>query len=426
MQINLKLTKPQSDFVGLDCKYPAFIAGFGTGKSEVMCTSALLDSLEGGADSLIAMYEPTYDLVRLILAPRMEEKLTDWGVRYRYNKSENIIYTSNGQMGDFVLRTLDNPSRIVGYESFRAKIDELDTLKQEHALEAWTKIIARNRQNPSTYIRQTDKPVNTVSVFTTPEGFRFVHDRWVKNRKPGHEMIQASTMSNPFLPSDYVESLRSSYPANLIEAYLNGQFVNLTSGGVYTQFDRKLNNSSRDIKPSDTLHIGMDFNVGKMSAIVHVEDNIDGVRITTAVDELMGLLDTPAIIKAIQSKYHEHRCIIYPDASGNNRKSMNASETDISQLKAHFLVRNDAKNPYVKDRVASVQAMLCNANGDRRYFVNGDKCPETVEALEQQVYNKQGEPDKSHDNDHPNDALGYYINNQFPVRRGSGRLNIDC
>ena len=29
---------------------------------------------------MIAMYEPTYDLVRLILAPRMEEKLQEWGV----------------------------------------------------------------------------------------------------------------------------------------------------------------------------------------------------------------------------------------------------------------------------------------------------------------------------------------------------------
>ena len=151
MQIKLTATKPQAEFLALDCKFPAFIAGFGTGKSETMCNSAMMDSLEGGSDSLIALYEPTYDLVRLILAPRMEDKLQEWGVRYKYNKSENIIYTSNGQMGDFVLRTLDNPSRIVGYESFRAKIDEIDTLKQDHAAEAWIKIIARNRQVPSTY-----------------------------------------------------------------------------------------------------------------------------------------------------------------------------------------------------------------------------------------------------------------------------------
>lgn len=419
------MTKPQAEFLQLDCKFPAFVAGFGTGKSEVMCTSALLDSVEGGSDSVIAMYEPTYDLVRLILAPRMEDKLSEWGIRYKYNKSENIIYTSSSQIGDFVLRTLDNPSRIVGYESFRAKIDELDTLAKDKAEEAWVKIIARNRQNPQTYNRTSDKPINTVSVFTTPEGFKFVYDRWKKNRGVGHEMIQASTMSNPFLPADYVDTLRSSYPPQLIDAYLNGQFVNLTSGTVYTQFDRVLNNSSREVKSSDHLHIGMDFNVGKMSAIVHVEDVIEGVKIGTAVGEIMGLLDTPAMISEIIRRYPNHRVTIYPDASGNNRKSCNASETDISLLKKSFRVNERTRNPFVKDRIASVQASLCNANGLRRYYVNTTLCPETTEALEQQIYNKQGEPDKSHDNDHPNDALGYYINNQFPIIRVGQRLNID-
>ena len=71
MQISIKATEPQAAFLGMHCKFPAFVAGFGTGKSEVMCNSALLDSLEGGASSMIAMYEPTYDLVRLILAPRL-------------------------------------------------------------------------------------------------------------------------------------------------------------------------------------------------------------------------------------------------------------------------------------------------------------------------------------------------------------------
>ena len=415
MQVNVKVTDPQREFLALDCKFPAFVAGFGTGKSEVMCTSALMDSLEGGSNSLVAMYEPTYDLVRLILAPRMEEKLIDWGIRYKYNKSENVIYTSSGQVGDFVLRTLDNPARIVGYESFRAKIDELDTLKAEHAQEAFNKIIARNRQVPETYQRQSDKPMNTVSVFTTPEGFKFVYNKWAKNRAPGYELVQASTMSNPFLPDDYVQALRDSYPPQLIEAYLEGEFVNLTSGSVYTCYDRKLNSSNREIKESDHLHIGMDFNVGKMSAIVHVKDN----NTTTAVDEFMGLLDTPAMIEAIKNRYPNHRVTIYPDSSGKNRKSANASETDVSQLRAAFNVVVPGRNPFVKDRIAAVQAMLCNANGERRYYINENKCTETAESLEQQVYNKQGEPDKSHDNDHPNDALGYFIHSQYPIIRSN-------
>lgn len=412
MQVNVKVTEPQASFLNLNCKFPAFIGGFGVGKSEVMCNSALLDSIEGGSNSLIAMYEPTYDLVRLILAPRMEDKLSEWGVRYKYNKSENIIYTSSSQMGDFVLRTLDNPARIVGYESFRAKIDELDTLNKDHAEEAWNKIIARNRQMPDTYKQSTDKPCNTVSVFTTPEGFRFVYDRWKRNPANGYEMVQASTLSNPFLPTDYVESLRATYPEQLIEAYINGDFVNLKGGTVYHVFDRRLNHSDAVVKQGETLHIGMDFNVMKMSAIVHVER--EGLPI--AVNEIFGLLDTDSMVAEINRLYPNHHIYVYPDSSGKNRKSVNASETDISKLEdAGYSLRYDSVNPPVRDRINAMNAMLCNGQSERRYKINTNTCPRYTDDLEQQVYNKQGEPDKAHDQDHMPDAGGYYIAYAYPI-----------
>ena len=414
--VTIKPTQPQADFHALTCKHPAFVGGFGTGKSEAMANQAFMDASHS-SDALIGLYEPTYDLVRLIMAPRIEEKLQQYGIRYKYNKSENIIYSSNNQFGDFILRTLDNPARIIGYETYRAHVDEIDTLKEEKALEAWIKIIARNRQMPD----GVNSPFNRVSAYSTPEGFKFLYKYWKKQPRNGYEMIQASTRTNPFLPPDYIETLKETYPPQLIEAYVEGDFTNLTSGTIYTCYDRKLNNTKRVIKPSDHLHIGMDFNVGKMSAIVHVKDE----STTSAVGELMGLLDTPAMISAIQERYPNHRVTIYPDASGQNRKSANASETDISQLKAAFKVKNKSKNPFVKDRIASVQGMLCNANGERRYFINENECPETCDSLEQQVYNKAGEPDKSHDNDHPNDALGYYIHNNYPIIRKGSTSNLD-
>ena len=72
------------------------------------------------------------------------------------------------------------------------------------------------------------------------------------------------------LPDGYIDNLRNSYPSNLLSAYLDGEFVNLTAGSVYPEFDRLLNASTEVIRPNETLHIGMDFNVTKMSAIIHV------------------------------------------------------------------------------------------------------------------------------------------------------------
>ncbi|MGJ8660546.1 MAG: phage terminase large subunit [Bacteroidota bacterium] len=423
MQINVKATKPQADFFNLDCKFPAFIGGFGVGKSETMCNSALLDSLEGGADSLIAMYEPTYDLVRLILAPRMQDKLSEWGVRYTYNKSENIIYTSNGQMGDFILRTLDNPSRIVGYESFRAKIDELDTLKTEHAQDAWNKIIARNRQRPATYTAMSEKPMNTVSIFSTPEGFRFAHQRWSKNKTDDYQMIQAHTQSNPFLPDDYIQSLRDTYPPQLLEAYLEGKFVNLTSGTVYSSYDRDKCNSNEEIVANEPLFIGCDFNVTKQAATVYVKRKNKETLQTEwhAVQELIDMYDTPDMIATIKAKFKRHVIYVYPDASGGARKTVNASLSDIALLEqAGFNVRVNKKNPFVRDRITATNVAFEKG----LVKINAKACPNVAQCLEQQSYNANGEPDKSSGNDHQNDATTYPIAYEMPIIKPVANVNF--
>ncbi|QHJ78665.1 MAG: hypothetical protein [Bacteriophage sp.] len=422
-KIKITLTDPQAKFFNLACKYPAFVGGFGTGKTETLAVCAFRDA-RTSSDALIALYEPTYDLIRLILAPRMEDKLGEYGIRYKYNKSENIIYTSSGGIGDFVLRTLDNPARIVGYESYRAHIDEIDTLKKAKAQEAWLKIIARNRQKP----KNVKNPFNRVSAYTTPEGFNFVYEKWFKNPTAGYEMVQASTLSNPFLPDDYVDSLKSSYSSQLIDAYIDGKFVNLKTGTIYHPFNRKLNHSDEVLTERDTLYIGMDFNVGKMAAIVHIKRN--GLPI--AVDELINIYDTPAMIEAIKERYLKYsngtyiktrEIYIYPDASGDSRKTVKASKTDIAQLReAGFTVIVDHSNPPVKDRINSMNAMFLNSDGQRRYLVNTDKCKRYTECLEEQAWTDNGEPDKSSDNDHPNDAAGYFIVKDFPIVRPSGKV----
>ncbi len=190
---------------------------------------------------------------------------------------------------------------------------------------------------------------------------------------------------------------------------------------MYRQFDRALNACTDTIRQGETLYIGMDFNVGKMAAVAHVKR--DGEP--RAVDEIMGGLDTPDMIRRIRERYwrfeggdYRKTCEIrvYPDASGDSRKTINASRTDISQLRdAGFRVVVNAANPPVKDRVNSMNAAFCNAKGERRYKVNPYGCPTYVDSLEQQAYDKFGEPDKERDTDHPNDAAGYFIAHDYPI-----------
>lgn len=407
--LRVQMTQPQADFYQLTEKYPAFVGGFGTGKTETLANCALRDAL-ASSTALIALYEPTYDLVRLILAPRMEEKLTDMGIRYKYNKQENIIYTSSPNCGDFVLRTLENPARIIGYESYRAHVDEIDTLKKAQAAMAWRKIIARNRQRPD----GVTEPFNRVSAYTTPEGFQFVYDTWGRNPKPGYVMIQAATYTNPFLPEDYVQSLRDSYPAALIDAYIEGRFTNLTSGSVYPDFCRKLNHTDEALLPEEPVLIGMDFNRLKMSAVVYVLR--DGLPV--AVDEIVDGRDTPHMVGIFNERYRSkgHAVQVFPDASGQNSSSKNASESDLSIIRqAGLTVRVNSTNPAIADRVNAVNALILNGQGERRLKINTNRCPHLTDGLEQQAYDKNGMPDKKSGVDHVIDAAGYPIAMLFPI-----------
>ena len=61
--------------------------------------------------------------------------------------------------------------------------------------------------------------------------------------------------------------------------------------------------------------------------------------------------------------------------------------------------------------------MILNSKGKRRFKVNTNTCPELTEGLEQQIYDKQGMPDKTAGVDHLNDAQGYFISYQYPITK---------
>lgn len=381
------------------------VAGFGAGKTHAAVARAIARKLQYPGQN-VAYYLPTYDLVRNIGFPRFSELLTEIGVPFKINKTDADVSIGNGgAWGRVIFRTMDTPERIIGYEVADSLVDELDTLPAEKARDVWNKIISRNRQ------KKPDGSLNTVAVATTPEGFRFVYERWEKVKAPGYRIIKASTYSNSRnLPEGYIQSLKDTYPSNLLSAYLDGEFVNLTSGSVYPEFDRKRHASDETIRAGEALHVGMDFNVQHMAAVIFV---LRGGK-PHAVKEYTDVLDTPAMIALLKARHAGHSIMVYPDASGKNRKSNSASESDIALLKqARFQVCVNPANPAVKDRVLSVNQLL--AADDLQ--VNIDECPMLVEALEKQAYDKNGEPDKSAGLDHIIDAGGYFIAYRFPIRK---------
>lgn len=413
MQVSATANKPQGQFLAMPHKFRAFVAGFGSGKTWVGSMAQCKHYWEHPGINQ-GYFAPTYPQIRDIFYPTIEEVAFAMGLRVEVREANKEVHFYSGATyrGTTICRSMERPETIVGFKIGNALVDELDVMKADKAQSAWRKIIARMRYN-------VDGLRNGIDVTTTPEGFKFTHQMFVVacNEKPQlaerYGMIQASTYDNAKnLPEDYIPSLIDTYPDELIDAYLKGKFVNLTSGTVYRNYERVRCRSNETIREGEPLFIGMDFNVGKMAATVYVQ-RPNGWH---AVAELKDIFDTPDMARIIAERWKSagHKIVVYPDASGKSRKSVDASKSDIAILEqAGFDVRAKSTNPAVKDRVLAMNTAFAKG----KLWVNDRLCPTTARCLEQQAYDDNGEPDKSTGADHQNDASGYPISYEMPVHR---------
>lgn len=432
------LNVPQAKFLSLDAKFRLYIGGYGAGKTWALGANACQFYLQHPR-KLRGYFAPTYTHIRDIYYPTIEEVAHDWGLRVHVRESNKEVDFYNGRrcIGTTICRSMEKPNTIVGFKIARGDVDEIDILPATKADNAWRKMIAR--------LRQKFDGLNGLDVGTTPEGFGFAYKQFVERptKDPAlrklYALVRASTYDNEVnLPADYIDSLLATYPPNLIQAYLEGLFVNMTTGVVYPQFNRRRNSTTETLKDKEKLHIGMDFNVGHMAAVTHVLRNEHDTekRTLLAVDELIDYRDTPQIIQEIKERYWKpdpsrpngwiktREILIYPDASGGNTSSKNASLSDLTLLRdAGFTVVVNKTNPAVKDRVNAMNAAFLNAEGVVRYRVNIEECPQYVARLEQQAYDRFGNPDKKNNVDHPPDAAGYVVSKILPVTKRIALIN---
>lgn len=390
-------------------KFRAFVAGYGSGKTWVGCMAQCQHFIEHPKINQ-AYYAPTFPHIRDIYYPTIEEVAHDFGIKLKIKTSDKEVTFMRGRkyLGTTICRSMDRPENIIGYKSGKALVDEIDILPIDKAKLAWRKIIARMRY-------KVDGLKNGVDVTTTPEGFKFVYQQFKQNKVNGYGLIQASTYDNESnLPDDYIQSLLDSYPDELISAYLNGQFVNLTSGTVFSSYDRNLNRTLETVKEKEPIRIGMDFNIANMSAVVYVVRGKEW----HAVDEIKEVYDTHSMINIINEKYREHSIRVYPDATGARRDTRSgaggASKSDIALLEsAGFSIYANKTNPLVKDRVISTNIAFQKG----LLYINDLRCPEFSKCMEQLAYDKNGVPDKSSNLDHLPDAGTYPIAFEMPIDR---------
>lgn len=378
------------------------------GKAEMRRAARLAMMWGVSVEDEIWYAAPTFKQAKRVFWRRLKQSIPLAWRAQKPNETECSITLVTGH----VLRIvgLDNYDNLRGSGLFFVLIDEW----ADCPYEAWEEVL-RPMLSTCKYIVDGVLFVGGHALrIGTPKGFNHCYDSWrdgQDGREPDHKSWLYTSEQGGNVPAAEIEAARRKMDPRTFRQEYQASFENY-SGVIYYCFDRRLNHCADVVQRDDVLHVGMDFNVGKMAAVVFVVRN----DLPRAVDEFADVFDTPAMIKEIKARFPGHSVVVYPDASSQNRKTANASESDLQLLMdANFTVYVNPANPPVKDRINSMNAMLCNTYGERRLLVNIDKCPVFTKALERQIYDDKGEPDKKQGFDHPNDAGGYFIVYRFPI-----------
>lgn len=354
---------------------------------------------------------PTFKQAKRVFWRRLKQAIPPQWRDGKPNETDCSITLKSGHIIRLVgLDTYDN---LRGSGLFFVIIDEW----ADCAYEAWEEVLRPMLSTCRYVVRGILRVGGHAIRIGTPKGFNHCYDTWLAGQgaEPDHKSWLYTTLDGGNVPESEVETARRTMDPRTFRQEYEASFENY-QGVIYYCFDRRQNHTDATIQKGEALHIGMDFNVSKMAAVVNVIR--DGRPLALA--EFADVFDTPAMIEKIKERFAGHRITVYPDASGDNRKSSNASQTDIALLKkAGFTVVVDAANPTVKDRINSMNAMLCNTYDERRYLVNTSKCPVFTASMERQIWDEKGEPDKKGGFDHHNDAAGYFITKLWPIAKRS-------
>ena len=393
----MKLTVPQSKIFTSESRFRVVVAGRRFGKTFLSNTELLGASLEGKSKNCWYI-APTYGAAKEIAWDMLLEQIPQEYIQKTHETALTITLHNGSKIS---LKGAEKPNNLRGRSLDFVVLDEFADMRPE----TWYEVI-----RPSLADRK-----GSALFIGTPKGMNHFRDLWSMgvDGVQDWQSWQYTTVQGGNVTAEEVEAAKRDMDERTFKQEFEAAFVNY-AGIIYYTFSR-----DESVKESQdeggTLHIGMDFNLDPMSAVVCKRDG-DTIHI---IDELVIYgSNTDEMVDEIKTRYPGRHCIIYPDPASKQRKTSAGGRTDLSILQnAGFVVKVKNTHPAIRDRINAVNARLKTSDGRRHLFVS-PKCKQTIKSLERQVY-KEGtsQPDKDSGFDHMNDALGYLIDYIYPIQR---------
>lgn len=332
---------------------------------------------------------PTFMQARQILWDLLKDKVRD-KLSKNINESRLEVELINGSK--IILKGLDRPDTLRGVSLSGVVLDEFATARDN--MMVWQEVIRPALSDQKGW----------ALFISSPKGRDYFYDLY-NNAKDTEDWNswQFTTLDGGYVDESEVESARMDLDER---SFLQEYCASFQSyeGLVVRDYDRVLNNSEETIQEHDTLIIGVDFNVNKMSTAIYVKRGHE----LHCVDFLFGSFNTEELMKSIQIKYPHNKKLFHTDASGSANKSSAGGKTDITIIKSFgYTVLNLPRNPNIIDRVNAFNSMVKSASGQRKIFFS-NKLKMVVETLEKHYFDDNGLPNKKHEyHDDIFDALSY-------------------
>lgn len=393
----MNLTAAQSKIFLNDTRWRVVVAGRRFGKT-FLSNAELIRASLSGKEKNCWYIAPTYGAAKEIAWDMLLEHIPDAYIAKRNETSLTITMVNGSKIS---LKGAEKPHNLRGRSLDFVVMDEFADMKPETWFEVIRPALA-DRQGSALWIG-------------TPKGMNHFRDLWARgiDGQADWRSWQFTTLEGGNVTPEEIESAKADMDERTFKQEFMAAFVNY-AGIIYYNFDR--NETVKRIEDDGSeLHIGMDFNLDPMSAVVCLRKP-EGL---CAIDEIVIYgSNTDEMVDEIRTRYGNRKIVIYPDPASRQRKTSAGGRTDLSILQnAGFVVKSKNAHSAIRDRINSVNARLKSADGRRHLFVD-PKCKQTIKSLERQVY-KEGtsQPDKDSGFDHMNDALGYLVDYLHPIQR---------
>lgn len=372
----------------VDFDIACYQGGYGSGKTFVGALLGLVLCQRHPGIKGMAVAK-TYPLLRDTTLEMYFQHLDTFGFRegldYVWKATQSKLLFPCWKGSEILFRHLERPGKLKSLTLGWIHAEEMSQLTESDFL----MLLSRMRQpdiHPYRFFGTTnpeDSKGWIYRYFVEKAGQEIASLSTGKTFKTVYRRIVASTRENKALPEGYVETLVGAFDKDYAAMNIEGLDSEYSSGLVCKglHVDNFIDTRYRE---NYRIYLSCDFNVDPMCWVLAHRIGAE----YHFFDELcLENTNTFGAISTFIQKYQHHQSgiTITGDASGYQRstKSFTPGHTDYTIIQNALIeagysdIKLDIRlsNPHVKDRVSAWNALIENALGQRRIFINPHTCP---------------------------------------------------